>query len=170
MMVPRPERTDRPVLAEGEQWVWDYPRPPSLEPVRQRVEVWVGSRKIVDTTSAHRVCETSHPPTYYLPPEDVAMDSFEPAGGGSFCEWKGSARYWTYRDDHETLERVAWSYPNPTDTFVPIAGHLAMYIRGSMRATVGGLAATPQPGGFYGGWVTPNLHGPFKGEPGTLHW
>ncbi|MEM9646519.1 MAG: DUF427 domain-containing protein [Planctomycetota bacterium] len=167
---PRPNASQRPDLQPGQEWVWDFPRPPLVEPISDRIEVWIGDDKIVDTTSAVRVCETSHPPTYYMPPRDIDMARFLPAGGGSFCEWKGGANYWDYQFQGQTLPQLAWSYDDPTDRFASITGHLAMYAAPLTKATVGGHPVTPQPGRFYGGWITPHLVGPFKGDPETLHW
>ncbi len=150
--------------------VWDYPRPPRLEPVPQRIRIDFAGHTIADTLAAWRVLETSHPPTYYLPPDCFEGCELLPAPGGSLCEWKGRARYWTIRAHGRTAEQVAWSYPDPTATFVPITDHLAIYCAAMDACFVGEERATPQPGGFYGGWVTLNLHGPFKGGPGTAGW
>ncbi len=149
--------------------VWDYPRPPRLEPTSEQVVVSLGGAEVARTTGAYRVLETSHPPSYYLPPGDVDASCLEPAGGGSICEWKGRARYWTVATPGGRAEQAAWSYPEPTPAFVPIAGYLAFYPR-LLDCTVDGEAVEPQPGGFYGGWVTSRVVGPFKGAPGTLGW
>ena len=125
---------------------------------------------VADTHSAWRVLETSHPPTYYLPPEDVDFDCLEPAAGGSFCEWKGLARYWSVRAGGRSAPGAAWSYPNPTEQYQPIRDHVAFYCAAMDRCEVGDETATPQPGGFYGGWVTSWVVGPFKGEPSTMGW
>ena len=157
-------------IAEGQESVWDYPRPPRLERVEKAVEAHFNGERIVSTTGAYRVLETSHPPVYYLPPEDVRMDLFRPAGGGSFCEWKGMAEYLDLVVNGKAAEGIAWRYPDPTAAFRPIAGYLAMYAGPLDRATVGGEGVTPQPGGFYGGWITPEIVGPFKGGPGSMGW
>jgi uncharacterized protein (DUF427 family) len=161
----RPEPT-----GPGEESVWSYPRPPALEPVDARVRIVLDGRVIADTTSAWRVLETSHPPVYYLPPGDVAADAVTAAGGGSLCEWKGRARYWDVRAGDRRIERGAWSYPDPTPAFRAIKDHLAFYAGPMDRCTVGGVSVEPQPGGFYGGWITPEIKGPFKGGPGTMGW
>ncbi|MEM1268821.1 MAG: DUF427 domain-containing protein [Bacteroidota bacterium] len=150
--------------------VWEYPRPPRLEAVPERVTIEFNGEVIADTNAAYRVLETSHPPTYYLPPADLAMEHIEPAGGRSLCEWKGSAQYVTVRVGERVAERVGWRYPRPTPAFAAIKDHIAFYAGPMDRCTVGGVEVTPQPGGFYGGWVTPNLTGPFKGGPGTMGW
>ncbi|MBT8337327.1 MAG: DUF427 domain-containing protein [Gemmatimonadetes bacterium] len=156
--------------APGEESVWDYPRPPRLERVLARVVVEFGGRIVVDTEAAWRVLETSHPPSYYLPPADIDTSLLEPAGRGSICEWKGAARYWTVAVGDRRAERVGWSYPDPTVDFRAIRDHLAFYAGPMDRCTVAGEVVTPQPGGFYGGWITSRIKGPFKGGPGTMGW
>ena len=121
----------------------------------------------------HPLCATgpehSHPPTYYLPWDDVAKRLLEPASGASFCEWKGPARFWTLADGKRRLPGVAWSYPHPLRGAEALATCVAFYA-GALDCFVEGAAVRPQPGGFYGGWITPELVGPFKGEPGSQHW
>ena len=151
--------------------VWDYPRPPRVEPVIERVRVVVAGVTVADTTRALRVLETSHPPTYYLPPQDVRRDLFAPGRrGASVCEWKGTAAYHTLVLPDRRVEDVAWSYPQPTAAFASIRDHLAFYPDRVDEAWVGDERATAQAGGFYGGWITSWVRGPFKGEPGTLGW
>jgi uncharacterized protein (DUF427 family) len=116
------------------------------------------------------VLETSHPPVYYLPPGDVDVGSLVDEGPGSFCEWKGSARYFSVVVDAKKAKKVAWSYPDPTPAFSEIRDHLAYYAGPMDSCTVDGEEVTPQPGGFYGGWITSDVVGPFKGEPGTMGW
>ena len=166
MITPvRPEPT-----GPGEESVWRYPRPPALEATDKVIEICFADHLVARTHRAYRVLETSHPPSYYLPPEDIRMELLEDAGGGSWCEWKGRARYWTLRVGERMIERVAWSYPDPTPRFKPIQDHLAFYAGPLDSCTVGGMPVTPQPGGFYGGWITPDIKGPFKGGPGTMGW
>ena len=157
-------------IGPGQESVWQYPRPPALEPVDEKIRVVFNGTVIAETTAAFRVLETSHPPVYYLPQEDIRMDRLEEAGGGSWCEWKGRARYWSVRVGDRTAERVGWSYPDPTGRFADIRDHIAFYARPMDECTVGGEVVEPQPGGFYGGWITSNVKGPFKGGPGTLGW
>ncbi|MEJ2540140.1 MAG: DUF427 domain-containing protein [Gemmatimonadota bacterium] len=157
-------------IGPGEESVWRYPRPPALEPVEKRIRIVFHGEVVADTRKAWRVLETSHPPVYYLPPDDIRMDLLERAGGGSWCEWKGQARYWTLRVGDQTAERVAWSYPDPSPRFEALRDHLAFYAGPLDSATVAGVEVEPQPGGFYGGWVTPEIKGPFKGGPGTMGW
>lgn len=150
--------------------VWDYPRPPLLEPVPYRLTIEVDGLVIADTNRGYRVLETSHPPTYYLPPDDVRADLLEPVSGRSLCEWKGAARYYDLVLPGGRRGRVAWSYPDPTHAFVDIADCLSFYASKMDRCRVGGVDVQAQEGDFYGGWITPNLKGPFKGAPGTMGW
>ncbi len=149
--------------------VQSYPRPPALEPVPQRIILRLGSVLVADTTRALRVLETHHAPSYYLPPADVhAM--LCPAIGTSLCEWKGAARYYDVIAGGKTATRAAWAYDKPTARFAALAGYVAFYAGLMDEAWVGDLRVIPQPGSFYGGWVTPNLDGQIKGAPGTQHW
>ncbi len=155
----------------GQESVWDYPRPPRLEPVAERLRVEFQGEVIADTTSGYRVLETSHPPVYYFPREDVRDDLVEKVEGkSSFCEWKGSADYYDVVVGRHRLESVAWGYPEPTSNFEPIAGYLAFYCGPMDACWVGDEQAEPQPGGFYGGWVTSKVVGPFKGGAGSWGW
>ncbi len=150
--------------------VWDYPRPPRLERSEKHIQVVFNGRIIADTRRAYRVLETSHPPVYYLPPEDIAMQYMSLSEGASFCEWKGRASYHTLTVGERSVPDAAWSYAQPTAPFAAIAGYLAFY-PGKMDACyVNGERVTPQPGDFYGGWITSDIVGPFKGAPGTLGW
>ena len=149
--------------------VQSYPRPPALEPVRQRVTVVLGGATIVDTRRALRVLETHHAPTYYIPREDIEA-ALADAPGRSFCEWKGRARYFHLTAGGRTARRAAWTYEAPSTRFGLLAGHLALYASLMDRCTVGGVEVSAQPGDFYGGWITPNLEGVVKGGPGTEHW
>ena len=166
----RPKRIEP---GPGQESVWDYPRPPRLEPVPSstRITVEFGGCVIADSTAAFRVLETSHPPVYYLPPADVDEAALtRTTDSGSFCEWKGRATYWTVRVGDRVARDAAWSYERPNSAFTAITGHLAFYCDVMDRCTVGGEVATPQPGGFYGGWITPDIVGPFKGAPGSFGW
>lgn len=150
--------------------VWDYPRPPRLEPAGRHVLIRHAGHLVAETRTALRVLETSHPPVYYLPPEDVDRSLLEPAGGGSFCEWKGVARYWDLVIGEMRLAQVAWSYPKPIAEFRALVDHLAFYAAPLDECLVDGEQVEPQPGGFYGGWITSDIAGPFKGGPGTTGW
>jgi len=136
----------------------------------RHVVVELGGRVVADTVRAIRVCETSHPPVYYVPREDVADGVLEPAGGGSWCEWKGEATYWDAVVDGRRVRAVGWSYEDPSPGFEQLRGAVAFYPGRVDRATVDGEQVTPQPGGFYGGWITAEIAGPVKGAPGSLGW
>lgn len=157
-------------MKPGQESVWDYPRPPRLEPVSRHIQIIFDGVTIADTRRAMRVLETSHPPVYYLPPDDIAMQYLRRAAGSSFCEWKGAAVYWTLDVHGRAAENVAWSYPSPTPPFLPIRDYLAFYAAPMDACIVDGERAEPQPGGFYGGWITSAIVGPFKGGPGTSGW
>ena len=146
--------------------VWDYPRPPRVEPTTQRVVIALGGLTIVDSTDAVRVLETSHPPVYYLPRTAFAPGSLSEAEGTSFCEFKGIARYLAVGG----ADRSAWYYPDPSPGFEALADRVAVYPGRMDSVTVDGEAVIPQAGGFYGGWITSHVVGPFKGEPGTSGW
>jgi uncharacterized protein (DUF427 family) len=138
--------------------------------VSARLRVTFGGQVIADTTAGYRVLETSHPPTYYLPPADIRPNALVPALGGSLCEWKGRAIYLTVVGPTRRAERAAWAYPDPTPFFQAIAGYVAFYPGPMDTCFVGEERVTPQPGGFYGGWITRGIVGPFKGEPGSGGW
>lgn len=155
----------------GQHSVWDYPRPPEVAPVALRVQIVHHGIVLADTRAALRTLETSHPPTYYLPPADIDMARLRPAPrGGSFCEWKGGAVYWDVVLPGAVLTAVGWSYPAPTPAFAALAGHIAFYAAPFETCFVGDEAVRPQLGGFYGGWITSDLAGPFKGGPGSQFW
>ena len=150
--------------------VWDYPRPPRVERCTSLVEVVLGGEAVARTVRSLRVLETSHPPTYYLPVGDFVEGSLRPAAGSSFCEWKGTAGYLDVMGGERVAERAAWYYPDPRPEFAELADHVAVYAGLMDRCTVAGEVVRPQPGGFYGGWITSWVVGPFKGEPGTQGW
>lgn len=155
--------------SSGQISVWGFPRPPQLAAEPREILIRWGDLFIARSTRAVKVLETGHPPTYYIPWSDVARGQLEPAAGTSFCEWKGPARYWNLVDGARRLPSHAWSYPQPLPGAEALAGTVAFYARG-LVCTVGDLEVTPQPGGFYGGWVTQDLAGPFKGEAGSEGW
>lgn len=150
--------------------VWDYPRPPRLEKVSEKIRVIFNDEIIADSTRAYRVLETSHPPVYYIPTEDIRTEFLTAGSGTSFCEFKGSASYWSIRVRERFSENAGWSYAKPTQAFAAIRGYIAFYPGKVDACFVGGEQAQPQPGGFYGGWVTSRIVGPFKGGPGTRGW
>jgi uncharacterized protein (DUF427 family) len=161
---------DRIQPAPGQESVWDYPRPPRLEDSSKHIQVIFNGVVIADTHRAKRVLETSHPPVYYIPPEDVQMQYLTRTPRSSFCEWKGQAAYYTLAVGDQTAENAAWFYPKPTDRFAAIKNYVAVY-PGRMEACyVDGEPVTAQPGDFYGGWITRDIVGPFKGGVGTWGW
>jgi uncharacterized protein (DUF427 family) len=154
----------------GQESVWDYPRPPRLEPVADRVRIVFAGETLVDTNAAYRVLETSHPPTYYIPPGDVREGVLEPSGRTSICEWKGQAFYFNVVLGRARVDHAAWSYPAPTPTFMSLRDHLSFYAHQMDACYVGEERVQPQAGDFYGGWITSKIVGPFKGAPGTRFW
>jgi uncharacterized protein (DUF427 family) len=154
------------VPSAGQESVWDYPRPPRVEPVAARVTIETDGRVVADTTDAVRVLETSHPPVYYLPRSAFADGVLQPAPGASFCEFKGSAKYLSVG----TSDRAAWYYPTPNPGFEALVDRVAVYPAAMERCTVNGEVVVAQEGDFYGGWITSNVVGPFKGAPGTAGW
>lgn len=154
----------------GQESVWDYPRPPAVDASRESVEVWLGGVRIALTTRALRVLETSHPPTYYLPVADFAEGALRPAAGSSYCEWKGEASYYDLVGGGVVAPRAGWTYPRPTRGFEVLVEHVAVMPGAVDRCLVDDEVVTPQAGGFYGGWITRRVVGPFKGEPGTWGW
>lgn len=155
--------------APGQQSVWDYPRPPCIDAETREVVVRAGNVELARTRRALRVLETASPPTVYIPRSDVAAEYLEPAPGSSSCEWKGTARYWNVSVPPRLLKAVGWSYDDPLPEFDAIRGHLSFY-PGRIECYVDGIRVKGQTGGFYGGWVTPEIVGPFKGDPGTSGW
>jgi len=156
-------------MALPDEDVQSYPRPPALEPVAETIVIRLGDTEILRTKRALRILETHHAPTYYLPRDDVTAEVTR-APGRSFCEWKGQARYWTLSAGGVVAPSCAWDYPTPTQRYAALKDHLAIYAHAMDLCTVGGVTVTPQPGDFYGGWVTPNLRGIVKGGPGTEGW
>lgn len=165
----------RPPWAEapgpGQESCWDYPRPPACEPSARHVTVRTGGRLVADTRRAFRVLETSHPPTWYVRPEDIDLAGVVPsAAAHTLCEWKGVAEYLdVLAADGSAIRAAAWRYPEPLAGFEPIAGFLGFTAR-LLECTVDGVAVVPQPGAYYAGWITPDVVGPFKGGPGSRGW
>ena len=164
-MRPRPDP-----VGPGQQSVWSYPRPAIAQSCAAHVMIEHDGQVIADTHASVRTLETSHPPTYYIPPDSIAAGVLRRAEGYSFCEWKGSAVYWDARIGATVMHRVGWSYPDPTRAFVSLRDHVAFYASPFDRCSVDGATVVPQPGDFYGGWITPDLAGPFKGVPGSMGW
>ena len=153
----------------GQVSVWDFPRPPRLVNDSREVVITWGGLKVARTRHAVLVLETSHPPSFYIPLADVDQSLLRRGAGSSFCEWKGPAAYWSLVSSTQVLPNVGWSYSNPLAGAEMLANCVAFY-PSNLTCTVGGEKVTPQPGGFYGGWITPELVGPFKGEAGTQGW
>ncbi|MFW6161711.1 MAG: DUF427 domain-containing protein [Planctomycetota bacterium] len=154
----------------GQESVWDYPRPPRVEESDRHVQVIFNGETIADTRHAKRVLETSHPPVYYIPREHVRPGCLEPTDRQSFCEWKGVAAYFTVIVGDRRAVNAAWGYPRPTARFAPVRDHVAFYPDQMDACLVDGVPVQPQPGDYYGGWITPDIVGPFKGGPDTTGW
>jgi uncharacterized protein (DUF427 family) len=165
MRRPRPE-----VPGAGQESVWDYPRPPRVESVSARVTIRLGGELIADTRAAVRVLETSHPPVFYLPIADFVPGALVDAAGSSFCEFKGAARYLDVHGGGLVAPGAGWNYPQPSSGFEALQSRVAVYAGPMDECTVDGEVVVPQPGGFYGGWVTSTVVGPFKGIPGSMGW
>jgi uncharacterized protein (DUF427 family) len=167
------EGTQRPAFAivpgPGQESVWDYPRPPRLAVDTREIVVRAGTQEIARSRRAVRVLETASPPSFYLPPQDVDLSCLTPDTGSSYCEWKGRAQYYSLHAGDWQLGAAVWSYPQPRTGFAAISGYLAFYAS-KLECFVAGERVRPQPGGFYGGWITSELTGPFKGEPGSGSW
>lgn len=164
-MRPRPDPA-----GPGQESVWAYPRPAIAQPTEARITIEHRGQIVADTRSAIRTLETSHPPSYYIPRADIAPDMLRRAEGSSFCEWKGAAAYWDVIVGDAVLSRVGWSYASPTAPFAMLRDHVAFYAAPFDRCTVAGETVIPQPGEFYGGWITSKVAGPFKGIPGSRGW
>lgn len=158
------------IPAPGQESVWAYPRPAVAEATEAHVVIRHRGVTLADSRRTVRTLETSHPPSYYIPLADIAPGLLRRAEGRSLCEWKGAAIYWDVVLGDAVLGRVGWSYPDPTDAFRILKDHVAFYARPFERCTVDGETVTPQPGAFYGGWITGRLAGPFKGAPGSMGW
>lgn len=161
---------DRIEPGPGQESVWDYPRPPRLEDCSKHLQVIFNGVVIADTHSSKRVLETSHPPVYYLPPDDIQMSYLVKVAKASWCEWKGQANYYTVAVGDKQAREAAWFYPNPTPAFAALQNYVAFYASRMDACYVNGELVQPQPGDFYGGWITQEIVGPFKGSAGTWGW
>lgn len=164
----RPSRYIEP--GPGQESVWDYPRPPRLEPSDQLVVVEFAGEVIARTVKALRILETSHPPTYYLPPEDMRTEFLVPSALHTFCEFKGSASYWTLKVHDRVSENAGWFYPEPTPRYRALKDHVCFYPSRVDGCYVAGERVQAQEGDFYGGWITSAVVGPFKGGPNSSGW
>jgi uncharacterized protein (DUF427 family) len=160
----------RIIPGDDQESVWDYPRPPRLENTKKHIRIIFQERVIADTRASFRVLETSHPPVYYLPPADIRLEYFELSDHKSFCEWKGVASYYHIKIDDRKETNAAWYYPKPESVFTTIKDYVAFYAHKMDQCYVDDELVVPQPGGFYGGWITNNIVGPFKGLSGTRGW
>ncbi|MCA1693140.1 MAG: DUF427 domain-containing protein [Actinobacteria bacterium] len=154
----------------GQESVWDYPRPPRVEPVRRQCEVIFGGQTIAITLAPVRALETSHPPVYYFPPDSVLAGAIAPTERTSYCEWKGIATYLDVVRADEEAPAAAWTYRDPKPGYEILRDHIAFYPQLMEVCLVDGEYVRPQPGGFYGGWITMDVVGPFKGVPGSDGW
>lgn len=166
-MLPRPHPDP---VKPGQESVWDYPRPAICEKTDRHIQIVHRGVTIVDSRQAWRTVETSHPPTYYIPQSDIAMEHLLPNKRRTMCEWKGQARYFDVVIGDERIEAGAWCYTSPTASFQPIKDHVAFYPDPLDQCLVDGEVITPQPGQFYGGWISQYEVGPFKGIPGSQFW
>ena len=160
--IPKPE--------PSQESVWDYPRPPAIQSVAAAVRVRFGGIVLAESQHALRVIETASPPVYYLPPDDVQEAYLLPNANTTICEWKGRATYWDVRVGEAVAEMAAWSYPEPLEGYDAIRGYYAFYAGKMETCTLGEKRVRAQEGDFYGGWITDNLVGPFKGAPGSEGW
>ncbi len=154
----------------GQESVWDYPRPPKLERVHKTIEIYFNGERIANSTQAYRVLETSHPPVYYLPTTDIEIKYLVPSERTTYCEWKGRGKYYSIRVGEEEARDAAWYYSDPIGKFGPIKNYVAFYANQMDKCLVDGETVTPQPGNFYGGWITKDIVGPFKGVEGSFGW
>ncbi|MBD2579415.1 DUF427 domain-containing protein [Oscillatoria sp. FACHB-1406] len=154
----------------GQESVWDYPRPPRLEPSTKHIQVIFNGITLADSTKTYRVLETSHPPGYYIPATDIKMEYLTLSPRQTFCEWKGVARYYTLLAEDRKIPNVGWNYPSPTERFAALKDCIAFYPSLLDACYVDGERVQAQEGDFYGGWITNDIVGPFKGGMGTLSW
>ena len=153
----------------GQESVWDYPRPPRLQKDFRKIQIRANGKIVAESQAAFRVLETASPPTFYIPPNDVDTESFTLGSSFSLCEWKGKANYWCMNVDGVFIEDIAWTYADPYPGFELIAGCFSFYPN-RLACYVDGERVQAQAGQLYGGWITSEIVGPFKGEPGTENW
>ena len=154
----------------NQESVWDYPRPPRVEDTTKRIRIIFNNQLIVDTHRAKRLLETSHPPNYYIPPDDIKMEYLQPSDRASFCEWKGKASYYTLQVGNHQAKDVAWYYPNISPRYKELEGYVSFYPAPMDACYVDAEQVQPQEGNFYAGWITHNIIGPFKGGPDSWGW
>lgn len=161
---------DRIAPGPDQESVWDYPRPPRVEPTAERVVIRFGGEVVADTTEAVRVLETSHPPAYYVPRSAFVAGTLQPSSGLSYCEFKGEAQYLSVAGGGDLIEGAAWFYPEPQVGYEQLRDYVSVYPGRMDSCLVDGELVEAQAGGFYGGWITSKIVGPFKGDPGTEGW
>lgn len=161
---------ERQTPLHNQESVWDYPRPPRAEATPKRIRVIFNGQTIADSTRAWRVLETSHPPVYYIPQNDIRIEYLTSTPRHTFCEFKGEASYWTVEIGDQRAENAAWSYASPSRGFEPISGYIAFYPGRMDACYVDDELVQPQEGDFYGGWITSDIVGPFKGGAETRGW
>ena len=154
----------------GQESVWNYPRPPRIEPISDILIIENNQVEIVNSQNALKVMETASPPTYYIPTADIKIEYFQKNSKSSYCEWKGKASYYDFLSDGTIIQSVGWYYNKPKSKYASLKDHVAFYASKFDQCTVGEMKVTSQKGDFYGGWITDNIVGPFKGDPGTLGW
>jgi len=154
----------------GQESIWDYPRPPKVELFTKKIRVEFADKVIAETNKSYKVMETSSPPCYYIAQDDINMDCLFKSAYKTLCEWKGSARYWSIRIGDKISKNAGWSYPKPWEGFEDIKDYIAFFAGRVDGCYIGDEKVVPQSGDFYGGWITSNIVGPFKGDPGTEHW
>lgn len=164
-MRPKPDRA-----GPGQTSVWTLPRPAIAQSCSARIVIEHAGTIVADTRNSVCTFETSHPPSYYIPQRDIHPDVLRSTAGSSYCEWKGAAKYWDIVIGASALLRAGWSYPSPTPEFAALRDYVAFYAASFDRCSVDGETVIPQPGGFYGGWITSSFVGPFKGMPGSQGW
>lgn len=154
----------------GQESVWDYPRPPAIEHFKGHLRIILNAQVILDSNSSYRILETSHPPTYYIPMGDFVEGVLIKTSGSSYCEWKGMAEYYNLVSGDKLIRKCAWGYPNPNSRFAQIKDHISVYAHMMEACFVNNELVQAQEGDFYGGWITSNIVGPFKGGEGTWGW
>ena len=164
------ERVSIPKFINFTENVWDFPRPAICQPFEGKVKIFVNNNLLASSAKAWRVLETSHPPTFYFPPEDIKINLLKKNSKKTLCEWKGIASYYDYSQKKEKIDCLGWSYDNPSSKFLPIKKYISFYSLVNTKCFVNNEIVIPQEGDFYGGWITKNLIGPFKGGRGTLQW
>ena len=154
----------------GQESVWDYPSPARWGNSNKQIKIICNGIILASSNQAKRVIETSHPPTYYIPSQDIQMQYLVATSKKSWCEWKGKSSYYDISIGEKYIPSAAWSYCEPTLEFSHLKDHYSFYAGLMDHCYIDGELVIPQPGNFYGGWITSDIVGPFKGESGTFGW